>query len=436
MEENRQNQDIQNQDIEFIKEKVKERPLNRKKLVRRTIITASMAVIFGLIACVTFLVLEPVFSNLLYPEEEPEQVELKEENINEEMRPEDMLLEEETETETPVQPQTVVKKVELEMSDYQRLYRTIYSLAQQVTTQSMVTVTGVVSDKDWFDNIYENQGQTAGLVVADNGRELLILSDNAVLEQAESIKVTFSDGSQASAQVKGRDEETGFSIVSVLIEEIPEDTAKNLKSAVLGGSGSSLLATPVVALGRPLGSVASVIYGMVTSTDSYASLSDSNARILTTDMVGNNNASGVLINLSGQVVGIIRPAGKKNEENKNLLTAYGITDLRPIIEKLLNGQEIAHLGITGTDVPAEINEEKEVPLGAYVTGIIMDSPAMQAGIQSGDVIVKLGTAEITSFGEYHEALLKLAPETGTTVTVMRQGQDGYQEMTIDVILGK
>ncbi len=436
MEENRQNQDIQNQDIEFIKEKVKERPLNRKKLVRRTIITASMAVIFGLIACVTFLVLEPVFSNLLYPEEEPEQVELKEENINEEMRPEDMLLEEETETETPVQPQTVVKKVELEMSDYQRLYRTIYSLAQQVTTQSMVTVTGVVSDKDWFDNIYENQGQTAGLVVADNGRELLILSDNAVLEQAESIKVTFSDSSQASAQVKGRDEETGFSIVSVLIEEIPEDTAKNLKSAVLGGSGSSLLATPVVALGRPLGSVASVIYGMVTSTDSYASLSDSNARILTTDMVGNNNASGVLINLSGQVVGIIRPAGKKNEENKNLLTAYGITDLRPIIEKLLNGQEIAHLGITGTDVPAEINEEKEVPLGAYVTGIIMDSPAMQAGIQSGDVIVKLGTAEITSFGEYHEALLKLAPETGTTVTVMRQGQDGYQEMTIDVILGK
>ena len=86
----------QNQDIEFIKEKVKERPLNRKKLMRRTLLTASMAVIFGLIACFTFLVLEPVFSNLLYPEEEPQQVELKEENIAEEIGPEDMLLEEET----------------------------------------------------------------------------------------------------------------------------------------------------------------------------------------------------------------------------------------------------------------------------------------------------------------------------------------------------
>ena len=100
MEDNRPNQDLTNQDIEFIKEKVKERPLNRRKLFKKTLLTASMAAIFGLIACVTFLVLEPVFSNLLYPEEEPQQVELKEENIEDEMRPEDMILEEETETET------------------------------------------------------------------------------------------------------------------------------------------------------------------------------------------------------------------------------------------------------------------------------------------------------------------------------------------------
>lgn len=435
MEENRQKEDLQSQNIEFIKEKVKERPLNRKKLVRRTLITASMAVIFGLIACVTFLVLEPVFSNLLYPEEEPQQVELKEENINEEMRPEDMILDQETETETPAVPQTVVEKVELEMSDFQRLYRTMYALVQQ-TAQSIVTVTGVVSDTDWFDNTYENQGQTAGLIVADNGRELFVLADHTTVGKAENIKVTFSDGQQAAAQIKGKDEETGIAIVSVLIEEIPEETRKTAKTAVLGGSGSSLLATPIIAMGRPLGISHSVIYGMVTSTDSWAGLVDNNVRILTTDMVGTGNASGVLINLSGQVAGIIRPGSKKSSDNKHLLTAYGITDLYPIIEKLSNGQEIAHMGVIGTDVPAEINEEKGVPLGAYVTEIKMDSPAMQAGIQSGDVIVKLGTAEIRSFEDYHETMLGLTPETNVAVTVMRQGQDGYQEMTIDVILGK
>lgn len=435
MEEKGQKQDLQNQNIEFIKEKVKERPLNRRKLVRRTLITASMAVIFGLIACVTFLVLEPVFSNLLYPEEEPRQVELKEENINEEMRPEDMILEEETENGTPAVPQTVVEKVELEMSDYQRLYRTMYALVQQ-TSQSVVTVTGVVSDTDWFDNTYENQGQTAGLIVADNGRELFILADNTAVDQAEDIKVSFSDGGQTAARIRGKDEETGLAIVSVLMEDIPEETKKAVKAAVLGGSGSSLLATPIIAMGRPLGTTSSVIYGMVTSTDTVANLIDNNVRILTTDMVVSGNASGVLINLSGQVVGIIRPGSKKGPDNKNLLTAYGITDLRPIIEKLSNGQEIARMGIYGTDVPSEINEEKGVPMGTFVTGIAMDSPAMQAGIQSGDVIVKLGTAGITSFEEYHEAMLTLAPETNVTVTVMRQGQEDYQEMTIDVVLGK
>lgn len=430
MEENKQNQDI-----EFIKEKVKERPLNRKKLVRRTIITASMAVIFGLIACLTFLVLEPVFTNLLYPEEEPQQVELKEENIEEEMKPEDMLLEEETETEVPVVPQTVVEKVELEISDYQRLYRLMYALVQKAS-QSLVTVTGVVTDMDWFDNVYENQGQSSGLIVAENGKELLILTDTSVVDQAETLEVSFSNGTQAAAQLKGRDKETGLAIVSVALEEIDQETRESIQMAALGGSGSSLLASPVIALGRPLGSSSSVIYGMVSSTDTWASLSDHNVRILTTDMVGGSSASGVLINLSGQVVGIIKPGIKKNAENKNLLTAYGITDLRRMIEKLSNGQEIAYLGVIGTDVPKEVSEELGVPLGAYVTGIQMDSPAMEAGIQSGDVIVKLGTAEITTFAEYQDAIMALTPETATTVTIMRQGQEEYQEMTVDVILGR
>lgn len=426
MEENQQNQDI-----EFIKEKVKERPLNRKKLMRRTLLTASMAVIFGLIACFTFLVLEPVFSNLLYPEEEPQQVELEAENIEEEIGPEDMLLEEETEEES--QPQTVVEKVELEMSDFQRLYRTMYALGQEVEKESLVTVTGVTSDVDWFNNPYENQGQTSGLIVADNGQELLILSDSAVLEGAESMEVTFSDGMKAEAELKSKDKETGLAVVGVELSAMDEETKNAVKAAVLGGSGSSLLATPVLALGRPVGTAGSVIFGMVTSTDQRVNLEDHNLQMLTTDMVGKNSSSGVLINLSRQVVGIIRQE-EGEEDGTRTLTAYGITDLLPIIRKLSNGQQIAHLGITGTDVPEEAHEEGGVPRGAYVTGIRMDSPAMRAGIQSGDVITKLGTAEISSFSDYQDALLNLSPNSEITVTLMRQGQPEYQEMTLEVIL--
>lgn len=425
----------QNQDIEFIKEKVKERPLNRKKLLKRTILTASMAVIFGLIACLTFLVLEPVFTNLLYPEEEPQQVELKEENINEEMRPEDMILEEETESEAPAIQQTVVEKVELELSDYQRLHRLLYSLTQQIA-KSVVTVTGVETDMDWFDNIYENQGQTFGLIVAENGKELLILTDYATIADVDSVEITFCDGTLAEAEQKGIDQETGFAIVSVAFEKMDEKTREAIETATLGGSGSSLLGSPVIAMGRPLGASTSVIYGMVTSADTWANLADHNVRILTTDMMGSSSGSGMLVNLSGQVVGIMRPGSKKSSSKDALITAYGITDLRKIIEKLSNGQEIAHMGIMGTDVPEEVSERLGVPMGAYVTGIRMDSPAMQAGIQSGDVIVKLGTTDISSFSDYQEAIMNLSPDSSVTVKVMRQGAEAYQEMPIDVILGR
>ena len=554
MEENQSNQDI-----EFIKEKVKERPLNKKKLIKRTLLTASMAVIFGLIACLTFLVLEPVFTNLLYPEEEPRPVQLREEDIEDEMLPEDMILTEaadgvgteavqsgtagvgndrggaaqgpgrqegqgpdaaQSETEgdgneagagtgsadeaeagrgtgetgnaggagsadgtgeagdaadaggagnagstggeaentggagnaggtaggagnstasggtgmgaLSGEPETV-EKVELEMSDYQRLYRLMYALVQR-NNQSMVTVTGVVTDMDWFDNIYENQGQASGLIVADNGVELLILTDNTVVEDAESLLVTFQDDVQTSAQIKGQDAQTGLAIISVVMEEIPEETRENLTMAVLGSSGSSLLATPVIAVGRPLGSATSLIYGMVTSSDSRASFVDHNVRLLTTDMMGTENSSGVLINLSGQVIGILRPMSLRRENEAELLTAYGVADLRLLIEKMSNGAAVPRMGVTGSDVPVEIHTEMDVPLGAYVTNIQMDSPAMKAGIQSGDVIVELNGTELRSFSEYQETLMNLEPGMSVPVTVMRQGAEEYQEMTVDVIL--
>ena len=426
MEDNRQNQELPNQDIEFIKEKVKERPLNRKKLVKRTLLTASMAVIFGLIACLTFLVLEPVFSNLLYPEEEPQMVELKEEDIEDEMRPEDMILEE-TES-AQEEPQTVIEKVPLEISDYQTLYRNLYAVAKSFSDQSLVTVTGVVSDIDWFDNTYENEGKSAGVIVADNGKEFLVLVENRMVQKAESLEVTFADGNTAPAQIKGADEETGLAVIGILREEIPESTKANLKTAVMGSSGSGILASPVIAVGRPQGTE-TVVFGMVTSTDSVESLTDHNVHLLKTDMAGMQNGGGVLLNLSGQIVGIL-----KGTQEESGMTAYGVADLIATIGKLSNGQEIAHMGINGTDVPETVHLEKEVPRGAYVTGIVMDSPAMKAGIQSGDVIVKVQETEITSFTEYHAALLELAPGTTVNVTLMRQGQDGYQEMQVDVIL--
>ena len=423
-------------DIDFIKEKVKERPVNKRKLLKRTIITASMAVIFGLIACFTFLVPEPVFSNWLYPEEDPAPVQLQEEAANEEMLPEDMVLETESEEEkesTPV-TSTVVQKIDMSVSDYQKLYSNLYKLVQDAA-KSMVTVTGVVSDVDWFNNTFENKGQTAGLIVADNGKELMILTEKETVEQAEKVHVTFCDNTQVTAALKQADPTTGLAVISVNLADIGEDTKEIIKAAKLGSSnsGSGLLATPVIALGRPMGNVNSVAYGMITSMDTVLNLTDGNYRLLTTDIYGSTSGSGVIINLNGQVLGIISQRNNSSDA-KNLVSALGISDLKNNIEKLSNGQAMAALGIYGTDVPEEIQESQGVPAGAYVTGIVMDSPAMVAGIQSGDVIVKMGTEEITSFQEFNKEMMSLVPDSQITITVMRQVQDEYQEMAVDVIL--
>jgi len=215
-----------------------------------------------------------------------------------------------------------------------------------------------------------------------------------------------------------------------LAYRLQEDIRKNVGSATMGSSGSSVQAVPVIAIGRPQGAE-TIIFGMVTSADYYQNLTDHNVRLLKTDMTGLQGTGGVLINLSGKVLGIVH-AGEA--ESSDVLSAYGISDLLTTVGKLSNGQKIAHMGITGTDVPDEIHLEKHVPVGAYVTGIIMDSPAMKAGIQSGDVIVGMEGEEITSFADYHAALLSCEPGTTVTVTVMRQGQDEYQEMEIEVLL--
>lgn len=201
----------QNQDrTDFLKETIKQRPLNRKKLIRKTIITAAMAVIFGLVACLTFLLLEPVISNRLYPEEKPSTVVLVEEKESEEILPEDMIADDSEMSPEPVTPvledeqiAQVLSEMKLGVEDYTSLYDSLAAVAKSVQS-SMVTVVGITSDVDWFNNVYKNEGSVAGVIIADNGKELLILTNYPAVEDAELLEITFSDELEYEAELKKR----------------------------------------------------------------------------------------------------------------------------------------------------------------------------------------------------------------------------------------
>ena len=295
-------------EITFLQEKIKERPVNRKKLVRRTVITVVMAMVFGLVACVTFLLLEPVINRMIYPEEKAEIVRFPEEE--QEVNPEDMAADEaelqiireeeaaESQNENTkdpgaeepgdtaseegtgqggtavdaeggaagnpeeISPEEAAKITILE--DYQVLYNVLGELRAEVE-KSMVSVTAVTSDVNWINDTLENTGVTSGLIVADNGRELLILAGYRELEDADSISVSFG-GDQKEAAVKEIDQATGLAVLAVPLSELSEEQRNGITYASLGSSaGRALVGQPVLAVGSPAGAGGSVCYGMVTS---------------------------------------------------------------------------------------------------------------------------------------------------------------------------
>ncbi len=436
MEEN-QNQN----NSDFMKETIKQRPLNRKKLVRRTLITAAMAVIFGMVACFTFLLLEPVISNRLYPEEEPDTVVFLEETVEEEILPEDMIADESQmqpeATEAPAledeQIAQVLSEMKLGIDDYLSLINGLNGVAREIQ-KSIVSVVGVTSDVGWLDNEYENEGVVSGVVAADNGRELLILANINSLKGADSLKVTFADDLEYEAFIKKKDNNTGYAIIAIQKSIMKETTINMAKPVSLGTSVSSgLVGIPVIALGRPMGTDDSLCYGNITSTGNSIRLPDSSYKFLTTDIYGSTAASGVLINLRGQVIGMIDMTYNASDM-ENIISAMGISELKKVVERLSNDKEIAYFGVYGKDVTKEANEEMGVPFGAYITEVDMDAPAMNAGIQSGDVIIRMGDTEISGYQSLVEALLLLKPDQAVTVGLMRQGPDGYTEMEVDVEL--
>lgn len=470
-------------DYEFIKEQIKDRPVNKKKLVRRMFFTAGMAVMFSLIACISFLLLEPVLEDVFNPDESlelnrvtlPEVPEEDEDPVTidpiiVETPLEDMILTDEdidtseeqdqdqdTNDVTPEDIQDgmptggnvtenqgtatesgnsipVTVPQEIELSDYQLLYRKLYALSAEVS-KSIVTVTGITSDVDWMNETYLSTNQTTGLILANNGYELLILADYKNIEGAQSVRVTFIDGTVAEAFCKQLDTNTGLSVFAVNLSDISAQTKEAITEATLGSSYSTtLLGNAVIAVGNPLGSGKSVCYGAITSMDRTVSLMDANYQLLTTDIYGSRNANGILINIRGQVVGIITQ-DYNSEDMQNLIYAYGISSIRQLVQSLSNGDVKVSLGLYLSEVPQEAIDEAGLPKGVYVTDVEMNTPAMNYGLAKGDVITMIGDKQITSVNMYMQSISELNPGDVVTITYARLSNGIYKSMEVDLEIG-
>lgn len=453
-------QDNQNQeserasDFEFLQEKIKERPIDKKKLLQRMVITASLALLFGLVACLTFLLLEPVLNNWLYPEEEPQTVTFPQEK--DEMLPEDMLTEGETGTQTESETETaeqVTTQIATEetpasevetaesastenpqkayLTEYQAMHDSLHQVYQEAST-SIVTVTAVKSDVDWFNNTYQSEGNIAGVIIANNNRELLILTRKSPLDKAQSILVNFCNGVSAEGSIKKYDVNTNLAVIAVDLKYLRDTTLDYVSVATLGSSvNNGLAGSIVIAVGNIQGYNDSVCYGMITSVGNVVTLADNQYKMLTTDIYASQSASGILLNTQGQVIGIIDNT-YNHSDTKNLLSAIGVSELKGMITKLSNAEDVPYIGIYAQDIASNVRTQQGLPQGAYVSDIDMDSPAMINGIQKGDIIVQVGSTQIHSATDYMNAVRGCTIEHDVEITILRASKDDYEQMMFTV----
>lgn len=434
-------------DTGFINEKIKSRPINRKKLARRTILTAALAVLFGAIACLVFLFLEPVISSWLNrsASEETSQEATSFPVDTTETDPEDLIQSEQQQTEEAVKSalsdlDTDALKEEIEQDIKADLESeadisadsALYKAAADAVSASMVTVTTSTSGSDWVGDAYVSSTKTSGVLVSVTDTNYLILTTGVSPSDAQSLQVTFSNDESAAASLLSYDTLTGIAILSVEKTDELSTALADVTAVTFGSSAKSLLyGEPVIALGSPTGTTGSVNYGYVTNAGLAIDVQDSNLYQITTSMSGSTDAAGILVNTDGEVVGVI-DMDYNTDSASSLISAIGISELKPVLERMEEDGVLAGIGVHGTTVPDSVHTTDGVPLGAYITEVELKSPAMRAGLQSGDIIVSIGGTSVSTWDGFVSALNDLTTLDPVEVVVERQGADGYSTASLAV----
>ncbi|MCR5041276.1 MAG: trypsin-like peptidase domain-containing protein [Clostridia bacterium] len=286
----------------------------------------------------------------------------------------------------------------------------------------------------------EQQSSGTGIIIGDNESELLIVTNNHVIEDASTLSVCFVDSEVCEATIKGTDPDNDLAVIAVRLSDIGDGTAEAIKFATIGDSDALKVGQQVVAIGNALGYGQSVTTGIVSALGRQIDTTD--AIMIQTDAAINpGNSGGALLNMNGEVVGI-NSAKFSSTEVEGMGYAISITQATPIIEELMNrttrdpvsDENASCLGIRGEDITSSISSAYGVPQGVYVTALEDDSPLKDAGITVKSIITHFDGIRVTSLSDLENRLKYYA--AGETVDVTVQVTEGgeYVEKTVQVTL--
>lgn len=322
----------------------------------------------------------------------------------------------------------------------------IASIAEEVMP-SVVSITNlsVQQVQSFFGGIQEQESKSvgSGIIISQNDSELLIITNNHVVEGNETLTVSFVDEESVEAQVKGTDATKDLAVIAVQTKEIKDTTMDQIKVASLGNSDQLQVGESVIAIGNALGYGQSVTSGIVSATG--RELDGIDEKLIQTDAAINpGNSGGALLNANGEVIGI-NTAKVATDTVEGMGYAIPISSVSDIIENLMNQEtktkvseaEQGQLGIQGVDVTADSSEMYNMPTGVYVSEVIAGGGAKKAGITKGSVITGINGTSIDGMQALKEQLQYYRAGETVKITVATPEKNGeYANRDVEVTLGK
>ena len=347
---------------------------------------------------------------------------------------------------------------------------TVAAVAQasmpSVVAITTVSVQEIPSFFGYSSRQYKSASTGSGIIVGDNDDELLIATNNHVVDGATTLSVCFIGDDVAnaetetvnagdngdlnvedavSAKIKGTDADNDLAVVAVKKSDIPEDTLNQIKIAQIGSSDDLAVGQQVVAIGNALGYGQSVTSGWISALNRTISTDDgtnSTGLIQTDAAINPGNSGGALLNMKGELIGI-NSAKYADSAVEGMGYAIPISKAKPILEELMNREtrekvdssKKGYLGVSLANLTTEAIEMYNMPTGAFVRNVEDDSPAQEAGICKGDIIVKFDGQKVSDGDDLLDKLQYYKSGEKIEAVIARATNGEYEENTVELTLG-
>jgi serine protease Do len=306
---------------------------------------------------------------------------------------------------------------------------------------SIVAINSMTVDttQDFFGRQYSREipESGSGIIIGQNRKEILIVTNNHVIEGATSLEVVFDDDTTAPATLKGATSSVDIAILSVELKSLDKETVNHIRIATLGNSDNVQHGEMAIAIGNALGYGQSVTVGYISAINREVTINNRTMNLIQTDAAINpGNSGGALLNVRGEVIGI-NAVKLVSTEVENMGYAIPITNVVEIINQLMNRNDInqneqAYLGIAGKDITDLYSQGFNMPIGVFVSEVIENSAAEQSGIKVGDIIIAVNNLPVESQEDLQEALRYIEAGSAGTITVRSLDNGEYVERVLDI----